>query len=447
MFMSIRRASPAILLTLVSCGTKTNTQLEASKPEVIYGEDDRRDLFESDASPVGRELARSTVALVKKADLASAPNGGLKLPTETFGTAYGLCADEPFREQPNPAFCSGFLVAPDTIATAGHCVTSQADCDGLAFVFDFAYDSRGADPTAVNASNVFSCKSIVATQAPGDGADFAVVRLDRAVTGRTPVTIRRDGKVADGAPLVVVGHPAGLPTKIAGGAKVRTNAAAGFFVANLDTYGGNSGSAVFNATTKEVEGILVRGEQDFTTRGSCTISKRCAADECRGEDVTRATTFAQHVPGGGTTDPDPDPEPTDELVKTHVAEGLSRAIPDNSTTGATQTLSVAQDGAITAVKVEIKIKHPFIGDLEVYLDHPDGSYVALHRRTGGSADDLTQTYADAADGGATVLTALGTLKGKAAGGTWKVFVRDRAARDVGTLQSVKLTLKSKLPAR
>ncbi len=445
MLMSIRRTTPVLLLTLASCGTKTANQAEISKPEVIYGDDDRRDLFEADASPIGRELARSTVALVKKADLASAPNGGMKLPTETFGTAYGLCDDEPYRDQPNPAFCSGFLVAPDLIATAGHCVTSQADCDGLAFVFDFAYDSRGADPTAVNASNVFSCQSIVATQAPGDGADFAVVKLDRAVTGRTPVKIRRDGKIADGAPVVVVGHPAGLPTKIAGGAKVRANANDGFFVANLDTYGGNSGSAVFNATTKEVEGILVRGEQDFTTRGSCTVSKRCAADECRGEDVTRATAFAQHVPGGGTTDPEP--EPSDEIVKTHAAEGLALAIPDNRSTGAAQTLNVTQDGAITAVKVEIKIKHPYVGDLEVYLDHPDGSYVALHRRSGGSADDLAQTYADAADGGATVLTALGTLKGKAAGGVWKVFVRDRAARDVGTLRSVKLTLKSQLPAR
>ncbi|MEK7233144.1 MAG: S46 family peptidase [Elusimicrobiota bacterium] len=34
----------------------------------------------------------------------------------------------------------------------------------------------------------------------------------------------------------------------------------GFFVANLDTYGGNSGSAVFNVETNLVEGILLRSE-------------------------------------------------------------------------------------------------------------------------------------------------------------------------------------------
>ena len=51
--------------------------------------------------------------------------------------------------------------------------------------------------------------------------------------------------------------------KVAGGAKVRSNNNGVYFVANLDTYGGNSGSAVFNLQTREVEGILVRGENDY----------------------------------------------------------------------------------------------------------------------------------------------------------------------------------------
>lgn len=36
--------------------------------------------------------------------------------------------------------------------------------------------------------------------------------------------------------------PAGLPTKIAGGATMRDASPNGYYVANLDTYGGNSGS-------------------------------------------------------------------------------------------------------------------------------------------------------------------------------------------------------------
>ena len=85
-------------------------------------------------------------------------------------------------------------------------------------------------------------------------------------------------------------------------------------MANLDTYGGNSGSAVFNAKTGLVEGILVRGEQDYVQKGDCRVSNVCPADGCRGEDVTkilsvgfpamdvdgrRARSLGAHRPGAG----------------------------------------------------------------------------------------------------------------------------------------------------
>jgi hypothetical protein len=77
---------------------------------------------------------------------------------------------------------------------------------------------------------------------------------------------------------------------------VRNNAPAAFFVANLDTYGGNSGSPVFNSNTREVEGVLVRGETDFATQGGCQVSLVCPTSGCRGEDCTRTTEFANLVP-------------------------------------------------------------------------------------------------------------------------------------------------------
>ena len=70
----------------------------------------------------------------------------------------------------------------------------------------------------------------------------------------------------------------------------------GYFVANLDTYGGNSGSAVFNATSGKVEGILVRGENDYVWRGSCRVSNKCPADGCRGEDVTKVSALMDIIP-------------------------------------------------------------------------------------------------------------------------------------------------------
>ena len=67
-------------------------------------------------------------------------------------------------------------------------------------------------------------------------------------------------------------------------------------MANLDTYGGNSGSPVFNAQNNKVEGILVRGETDFVSNGQCNVSLVCPSTGCRGEDVTRATVWSAKVP-------------------------------------------------------------------------------------------------------------------------------------------------------
>ncbi len=94
----------------------------------------------------------------------------------------------------------------------------------------------------------------------------------------------------------MIGHPVGLPTKFAGEAVVRSNQQSAFFVANLDTYGGNSGSPVFNSDTHEVEGILVRGETDFVPQGGCNVSLVCPTSGCRGEDCTRTTEFSNLVP-------------------------------------------------------------------------------------------------------------------------------------------------------
>jgi V8-like Glu-specific endopeptidase len=120
--------------------------------------------------------------------------------------------------------------------------------------------------------------------------DYAFIELDRKVNDRQPLKVRKTGKISKGASLVVIGHPTGLPTKIADGANVRTLQGK-FFVANLDTFGGNSGSAVFNAETEEVEGILVRGETDYVYNSSlgCQVPNVCSNDACRGEDVTYIT--------------------------------------------------------------------------------------------------------------------------------------------------------------
>lgn len=268
-------------------------------PEVIYGDDDRLDIYQVQSGKL-RAMADSTVGLMTGSKVTIDEESGVaSIQTRSYSQSYNLCEDEPFYEQETAAFCSGSLVGPDLIMTAGHCITSQSSCKNTKFVFGFAVTEKGQNPQSVPAGDVYGCGKLLGRAQQNNGADWAIIKLDRPVTGHAPLKLNRSGNIPNGTPLIVIGHPAGLPTKVAGGAYVRSQGSAGHFVANLDTYGGNSGSAVFNAVTGQVEGILVRGAQDYTYRGSCRVSNVCADDGCRGEDVTRVSAVADLVPSQG----------------------------------------------------------------------------------------------------------------------------------------------------
>ena len=264
--------------------------------QVIYGDDDRVDVY-AEPDPVLRELADSTAVVVSASSLTDNGNGTYSLAASPWTSQGGtLCPDEPFRGQLEAGFCSSFLVGSDIIVTAGHCVDNGDISSGVAFVFGFYQidEATNANVTAIPADNVYFGDAII-DQSLGGGLDHSVVRIDREVVGRNPVPIRRQGVVSLGEPLVVIGNPSGLTTKIAGGAIVR-GIQPTFIESNLDTYGGNSGSAVFNANTLEVEGILVRGATDFVTVGGCVRSNVLSDTGSDNEDVSRVDAFASFIP-------------------------------------------------------------------------------------------------------------------------------------------------------
>jgi hypothetical protein len=145
-------------------------------------------------------------------------------------------------------------------------------------------------------SQVYFCSGIVAMRETSDDVDWAILRLDREVPDHPPLPIRRTGKVPNSQSLVLVGHPMGLPAKVAAGARVRENDEPGFFRSNLDAYVGNSGSPVLDAESLVVEGLLVSGELDFVENGDCLVTNRCQDAGCVGEAVTRATEFDHAIP-------------------------------------------------------------------------------------------------------------------------------------------------------
>jgi hypothetical protein len=259
-----------------------NSAFSVYKPKVIYGEDNRLDLYKVEEAAV-KAVARSTAAMFALSALTKTGNV-FKITSQKFGEGFNLCPSEPFFDQPSGAMCSAFLVAPDMVATAGHCISSN-DCVNRAFGFGYAMRSEKDAPEQLPEEDVYFCKAVVKREVTTK-QDYSLVQLDRPVRGYDVLKMSsQDAKVNDS--LMVVGHPSGIPTKVAGGAKVRTQEE-GFFVANLDTYGGNSGSAVFNAETLEVMGILVRGERDFSydSGKKCYRSNVCNDAYCRGEDST-----------------------------------------------------------------------------------------------------------------------------------------------------------------
>ncbi|MET9604634.1 S8 family peptidase [Streptomyces sp. NPDC006512] len=117
--------------------------------------------------------------------------------------------------------------------------------------------------------------------------------------------------------------------------------------------------------------------------------------------------------GGGTTPPNPG---------TRFENLNDYAINDNATVESPVTVSGISGNAPATLSVPVDIKHTYVGDLKVDLVAPDGTVYNLRNRTGGSADNIVQTF--------TV-----NASSEVANGVWKLRVADLANADVGKIDS------------
>lgn len=419
---------------LSSCAKDKEDKEQEQKfsTDVIYGDDNRAENYQ--ASNSIKSLAASTVALVKSSKLSLNTQGLYQLEADSFGSEYQLCSSEPFRNQSTGAFCSGSLVGEDVVMTAGHCITSPADCADVRFVFDYHMVNSEQEKNQFKKDEVYSCKTIIKRDLQNNGIDYALIRLDRKVVGRSPLSLRRQKTVTAAESLFVIGHPAGLPQKIAGGATVRT-VSEDYFVANLDTYGGNSGSAVFASTTGEVVGILVRGENDFVRQGSCYVSQKCQDSACRGEDVTRVDKVASFIPAEGTN---PGPVPPTTPVEDNVYQVVAnQIIQDYPAQGIASTMRVSSLPGDRKIEVKLDLTHSYRGDLLVELFNPDGQKVILHNRSGGSLDNIQGIYGQNLNS----VESLSLFRQTSKTGVWVLKVTDLARVDAGKLNSWSLSFK------
>ena len=120
-----------------------------------------------------------------------------------------------------------------------------------------------------------------------------------------------------------------------------------------------------------------------------------------------------------------DPVP-DETIRAE-ASPMQR-IPDNNPAGVSSVLTLSGQGTVRHLRVSLKIKHTYVGDLRVELISPTGRRVLLHGQIGGSQDDLTMSYETRPP------SALGSLVGQPVPGPWVLRVADVLRLDAGTLE-------------
>ncbi len=208
------------------------------------------------------------------------------------------------------------------------------------------------------------------------------------------------------------------------------------FIDGLDSSGGGNAApvanfsvstsgltATFTDSSTDSDGSIVSRSWNFgdgTTSTATSPSKTYAAAGTYTVTLTvtdddgATNTKTSSVTVGGSTGP-----------QTYT-NGTDFAIADNSTVESPIAVSGRSGNAPTNASISVNIVHTYRGDLRVDLVAPDGSVYNLHNRTGGSADNLVQTYSR-------------NLSTEALNGTWKLRVNDNANADTGYINSWSVT--------
>lgn len=279
----------ALLLGLATaCGSPDEGSVGELPASVVYGVDDRVEVYNHPNAELRAIAEQSIVALIPSFRISREPNGTYSLFTNSLKDARDLCEGELFGDQPTAASCSGVLIDDDLVLTAGHCIDERTPCKTYSFVFNYHYDRPDA-LAAIQDDDVYTCQRVVSQASGGSGAftpDFAVIQLDRPVQGdQAPAIIRPATALAEQESLSMIGFGSGLPAKIDDGGSVADPRAAelDFFVANLDAFQGHSGSATFDSQNR-LAGILIGGRApDYVTFD--------------GEDCVRVSVYADSQSG------------------------------------------------------------------------------------------------------------------------------------------------------
>jgi hypothetical protein len=284
-----------ILTALFFSSAQASQVISSVGTSAIYGTDNR-EFISSKTDKKIKELSSSVAMIVQKELVTSRwPISQISADLLSDKKNLNLCVDQKFASHHSLNSCTGLLIAPDLVASAGHCFMSEDDCRNKSIIFEVLEKNENEAGYKILKKQVYECKEIVKSAFDDSYNDFAVIRLKKRIFDRTPLRLRRNGEISTTDKVFMIGHPLGLPQVLTSIAKVIETSEVHFFKATLDSFEGNSGSPVFNARTLEVEGILVRGEDDFvqTDEAQCLKYKTFEEASGKGESVTKIRDLLQ----------------------------------------------------------------------------------------------------------------------------------------------------------
>jgi serine protease len=139
-------------------------------------------------------------------------------------------------------------------------------------------------------------------------------------------------------------------------------------------------------------------------------------------------------------------------VQTFGSTDVNKTIVDNART--ISTLTINQDLTIADLNLTVNLSHTWDSDLRVWLVAPDGTYIMLVNRRGGSGDNFSNTTFDD-EAGVGIASgfapfsgtyrpeqSLSTFDGKNARGTWQLVIDDLALYDSGRVNGWSMTVRS-----